>query len=220
MNTALPMLDKNHDDVIISPRRQGAGQIKVDKAIENTTSLTDSTDGDGALALKQIEQNTRFSVTLQNNGSKAATYQFTDFGGVYTEAQTSTAEVYETKINDAKLTTSKNSVTLKPGETQTIQLQLDLPSSFAKQQFVEGYIGFTSDTQPSLTIPFVGFYGDYSLAPVIDAPIYDQASIQGFGYFTDKNNTFLGLKNNTIDPELVAISPNKDGRKDEAKPTF
>lgn len=220
MNTALPMLDKNHDEVIISPRRQGAGQIKVDKAIENTTSLTDSTDGDGALALKQIEQNTRFSVTLQNNGSKAATYQFTDFGGVYTEAQTSTAEVYETKINDAKLTTSKNSVTLKPGETQTIQLQLDLPSSFAKQQFVEGYIGFTSDTQPSLTIPFVGFYGDYSLAPVIDAPIYDQASIQGFGYFTDKNNTFLGLKNNTIDPELVAISPNKDGRKDEAKPTF
>ena len=220
MNTALPMLDKNHNEVIISPRRQGAGQIKVDKAIENTTSLTDAVDGDGALALKQVGQETTISVKLKNNGNKEATYQFTDFGGVYTEAQTSTAEVYETKIKDAKMLASQNKVTIQPGQTQTIQLKLSLPNSLSKQQFVEGYIGFTSDTQPDLTMPFVGFYGDYSLASVIDAPIYDAASIQGFGFFTDKNNTFLGLKNNTINPDLVAISPNKDGRKDEAKPTL
>ncbi|MBP2100220.1 S8 family serine peptidase [Enterococcus rivorum] len=220
MNTAVPMLDKKHDDVIISPRRQGAGQIKVDKAIENTTSLTDSTDGDGALALKQIGQKTTISIKLQNNGTKAVTYQFTDFGGVYTETKTNTAEVYETKIKDAEITPNQKEVTLKPTETKTIQLQLELPDSFSKQQFVEGYIGFTSDTQPDLTMPFVGFYGDYSLAPVIDAPVYDANSLLGTGYFTDKNNTFLGLNNNTIAPELVAISPNKDNRKDEAKPTL
>ncbi|MBO0438857.1 S8 family serine peptidase [Candidatus Enterococcus ikei] len=220
MNTALPMLDKNHDDVIISPRRQGAGQIKVDKAIENTTSLTDSTDGDGALALKQIGKSTTISVKLQNNGKEALTYRFTDFGGVYTEAQTSTAEVYETKIKDAKITANQEKITIQPSETKTVQLQLELPDSFSKQQFVEGYIGFISDKEPDLTMPFVGFYGDYSLAPVIDAPIYDAASIQGAGFFTDNNNTFLGLKDNTIDPELVAISPNQDNRKDEAKPTL
>lgn len=220
MNTALPMLDKSHNEVIISPRRQGAGQIKVDKAIENTTSLTNAVDGEGALALKQVGQETTFSVKLKNNGNKEATYQFTDFGGVYKEAQTSTAEVYETKIENAKIIASKNKVTVQPGQTQMIQFQLSLPDSLTKQQFVEGYIGFTSDTQPDLTMPFVGFYGDYSLAPVIDAPSYDSSSIQGFGFFTDKNNTFLGLKNNAIDPDLVAISPNKDGRKDEAKPTL
>lgn len=220
MNTALPMLDKSHHDVIISPRRQGAGQIKVDKAIENTTSLTDSSDGDGALALKQIGKNTTISVKLKNNGAKAVTYQFTDFGGVYTETQTATAEVYETKIKDAKITASQKKVTLQPAEAQTIQLQLTLPESFSKQQFVEGYIGFTSDSLPDLTMPYVGFYGDYSLASVIDAPIYKSTSLLGSGYFTDKNNTLLGLKNNTIDPELVAISPNKDNRKDEAKPTL
>ncbi|MGX7244817.1 S8 family serine peptidase [Enterococcus quebecensis] len=220
MNTALPMFDKDHDNVIISPRRQGAGQIKVDKAIENTTSLTDSMDGDGALALKQIGKNTTISVKLQNNGKKSQTYQFTDFGGVYTETQTSTAEVYETKIEDAQIIPNQKKVTIQPGEIQTVQLQLKLPDSFSKQQFVEGYIGFTSDSQPNLTMPFVGFYGDYSLAPVIDAPSYDSASIQKFGHFTDKNNTLLGLKGNEIDPNLVAISPNKDNRKDEAKPVL
>lgn len=218
MNTALPLLDKNHDEVIISPRRQGAGQIKVDKAIENTTSLTDLTDGDGALALKQIGQKTNIAIQLKNNGKKAATYEFTDFGGVYTETKTDTAEVYETKIKDAKITANQKKLTVEPGKTQKILLELDLPESLGKQQFVEGYIGFTSDTQPDLTMPFVGFYGDYSVAPVIDAPIYDAASIQGAGFFTDKNNTLLGLNKNTIDPNLVAISPNQDNRKDEAKP--
>lgn len=220
LNTALPMLDKSHNDVIISPRRQGAGQIKVDKAIENTTSLTDSSDGDGTLALKQIGKKTTLSVTLQNNGAKTVTYQFTDFNGVYTETQTPTAEVYETKIKDATITPNQEKVTLQPAETKTIQLELTVPDSFSKQQFVEGYIGFTSDTEPSLTIPFVGFYGDYSLPTIIDAPIYDPASKLGSGYFTDNNNGFLGLAKNTINPELVAISPNKDNRKDTAKPTL
>lgn len=218
MNTALPLLDINHDEVIISPRRQGAGQIKVDKAIENKTSLTDLIDGDGALALKQIGRNTNIAIQLKNNGKKAVTYEFTDFGGVYTETKTDTAEVYETKIKDANITANQKKVTVEPGKTQKILLELDLPESLGKQQFVEGYIGFTSDNQPDLTMPFVGFYGDYSLAPVIDAPIYDTASIQGAGFFTDKNNTLLGLNKNTIDPNLVAISPNQDNRKDEAKP--
>ncbi|MGX7418300.1 S8 family serine peptidase [Carnobacterium gallinarum] len=220
MNTALPMLDKNNNDVLISPRRQGAGQIKLDKALDNTTSLTDSTDNDGALALKQIGQQTTMSVNLKNNGTKPATYQFTDFNGVYTEAKTATAEVYATKIAGANLTPTQKEIILQPGETKTVEISLSLPDSFAKQQFVEGYIGFTSDSQPNLTMPFVGFYGDYSLAPVIDAPVYDKASLLNFGYFTDKNNTFLGLQNKTINPDLVAISPNQDGRKDQAKPTL
>ncbi|SER79773.1 lactocepin [Isobaculum melis] len=220
MNTAIPMLDKEHQNAIISPRRQGAGQIKVDYAIENTTTLTDLVDGDGALALKQIGAVTTFSVQVKNNGAKEVHYQFDDVGGVYTEAQTVSSEVYDQKIEGATLTASEQSITLQPGEEKILEFSLQLPSQFSVNQFVEGYIRLTSDTEPALTMPYLGFYGDYGDAPVIDAPIYEMTSLLGYGYFTDKKNTILGLENNTVNPEKIAISPNADKRQDEAKPTL
>lgn len=220
LNTAIPVMDQKHPDVIISPRRQGAGFLQADQAIKNKVYLTDAKTGKASLALKQIGQSTELSLQLKNTGKQAVSYNVHDFGGVYTEDRTATAEVYEKKIAGADIKTGSSEIKLKAGETKTIQLTLDLPDTFSKNQFVEGYIGLTSETQPDLVMPYMGFYGDYSEAAILDTPIYSGNSIQGKGFFTDKNNTFLGLEKGTINPNLVAISPNKDGRKDEAKPTL
>ncbi|MFS7403894.1 S8 family serine peptidase [Carnobacterium maltaromaticum] len=220
LNTAIPVMDQNHSDVIISPRRQGAGLLQADQAIKNKVYLTDAKTGKASIALKQINQSTKISLQLKNAGKQDVSYNFHDFGGVYTEDRTATAEVYEKKIDGADIKIASSEIKLKAGETKTIQLTLDLPDTFSKNQFVEGYIGLASETQPDLVIPYMGFYGDYSEAAILDTPVYSGNSIQGKGFFTDKSNTFLGLEKGTINPNLVAISPNKDGRKDEAKPTL
>lgn len=220
MNTATPMYDVNHSGSIISPRRQGAGQIKVDQAIENRTSLTDAADGDGALALKNIDTQKEFSVTLTNNDTKEATYKFSNFGGAYTESSTASGEVYDSVIDGATVSADQDTVKLAAGESKTVTIKLALPSSFAKNQFVEGYIQFTSDENPTLTMPYLGFYGNYGDAAVLDTPSYDSSSILGKGYFIDGSSYYLGLQDGQFNPDKNAISPDGDGYHDEAYPAL
>ncbi|MFT7750113.1 UNVERIFIED_CONTAM: Fn3-like domain-containing protein, partial [Salmonella enterica subsp. enterica serovar Enteritidis] len=68
-----------------SPRRQGAGEIRVDKAIQNNTILRDDADEDGVLSLKEIGRKKEFTVTLHNTGNKAVCYEFDIYGGFYTQ---------------------------------------------------------------------------------------------------------------------------------------
>jgi lactocepin len=224
MNTAEPMMDPEHSEEIFSPRRQGAGHIKVDKAIENTVSLTDPTEGDASIALKDIGQTVAFSVTLTNYGKKAETYQFNDFGGVYTQATDSNKELYDTKIANAAITADRNQVTVAAGTTETIKLTITLPNDLPKQSFVEGYIGFDSSSEaPNLVIPYMGFYGTYSGSSIISAPFYEAESIAPTyaGYLVSNNNTILALDEaNKIQPELQVISPNNDEQQDYAQPVL
>ena len=105
LNTATPMKDKEHTKEIISPRRQGAGQINVDRAVKNNVSATYDKTGLGTVALKEIGLSASFTVTLHNYGSKDETYSFNDYGGVYRQKTDDNGEIYDTKIDKAKIST-------------------------------------------------------------------------------------------------------------------
>ena len=63
--------------------------------------------------------------------------------------------------------------------TVTVPVSLNQPDrdymdSFANGTYIEGFVTLTpsSGTQPTLSIPYMGFYGDWTQAPIIDATDY------------------------------------------------
>ena len=62
-----------------------------------------------------------------------------------------------------------------------------IDSSFANGMFVEGFITLTSKTkgQCGLSLPFMGFYGDWSSAPMLDYDCYEISKFQQDTSLTD-----------------------------------
>ncbi|WCG26948.1 S8 family serine peptidase [Enterococcus durans] len=223
MNTAIPLIDHDHVNLIYSPRQQGAGLLNVGAALENTVSATDASDHDAAFALKEITEQTNFKVTLTNYGNDTKSYVFNDYGGVYTQdIEKTSLELYDSKINGASLTTANQKIEVPAKASIEVTVTLQLPATFDRQQFVEGYVGFSGDNTPDLVLPYMGYYGDYD-AELITSPPYNQPGGKNIptraGFLVDVNSrNILGVKNSDVDPDSVAISPNGDGHYDSAFP--
>ncbi|WP_308876403.1 Fn3-like domain-containing protein, partial [Lactobacillus delbrueckii] len=236
MNTSHPVYDTEHTKEIISPRRQGSGEINVKDAINNTVEVK-AANGNGAAALKEIGRQTTFKVTLTNHGKKAQTYAVDNYGGPYTQAtEAKSGEIYDTKIVKGQLTTETPKVTVQPGESVDVSFTLTLPYSFQRQNFVEGYVGFEAEDQatPNLVLPYMGFFGSYSQASVSAPMLYEGGNsnlintIQSLvGVMSSNNDDILGSTgyegddySKYTDPDLIAISPNGDGSRDYAYPVL
>ncbi len=236
MNTSHPVYDTEHTKEIISPRRQGSGQINVKDAINNTVEVK-AANGNGAAALKEIGRQTTFKVTLTNHGKKAQTYAVDNYGGPYTQAtDAKSGEIYDTKIVKGQLTTETPKITVQPGESVDVSFTLTLPYSFLRQNFVEGYVGFEAEDQatPNLVLPYMGFFGSYSQASVNAPMLYEGGNsnlintIQSLvGVMASNNDDILGYTgyegddySKYTDPDLIAISPNGDGSRDYAYPVL
>ena len=72
-------------------------------------------------------------------------------------------------------------VTVAGGETETVSVSVSLTQAnneylnrFENGTYIEGFVTLTpsSGTQPTLSIPYMGFYGDWTQAPIIDATDY------------------------------------------------
>lgn len=226
INTSVPLLDVSHTKEIISPRRQGAGQINVSSAIDNEVSVLYTPTQESTIALKEIGRSTSINVTLTNHGKEAREYTFNDYGGVYTQATDDNKEIYDTKIDKASLTTDKQTIRINAGETKTVEFKLTLPFAFSEQQFVEGFIGFDGKDTPNLVIPYMGFFGTYSQDKTIDPLIFQEGhgAPTTSGFLVSNNNTILGMVKNdqgesVVDPDAIAISPeNKDNVQDYSLP--
>ncbi|URZ86665.1 S8 family serine peptidase [Floricoccus penangensis] len=228
LSTSVPIIDLDHTKEIISPRRQGAGQINVAAAIENNVSLVNKADGNGTITLREIGRSSTFTVTLKNNGSKDETYAFNDYGGVYTQKTDENKEIYDTKIEKASIKTDSNKLTIKAGESKDVTFTVTLPYDFAENQFVEGFVGFDGVNVPNLVIPYMGFFGKYDSGKIIDPLVYEDghSAPSQSGYLISDNNYVLGIgkdkdgKSN-VDPKRIAISPNnKDNVQDYAVPVL
>lgn len=231
INTALTEMDKMHNTVPYSPRRQGAGMAQIENAIKNNVIVKDD-NGNAAVSLKQMGKEKSYNLTLKNYGDKAATYTINDIGGVLTEQGDFSQEMsYDVKIDKATITFDKKTVTVPAKGSETVKVSISLPDDFATEQFVEGFVKFTSKDSnvPSLVSPFIGFYGDWSKPRIIDAPMWDENAIWGESALltsaSDGDYNYLGYTGKgkygpIIDPNKIAISPNNDGYFDNVVPKF
>ncbi len=165
-NTASPWADS--DNIPYSPRQQGAGVVNLFAAVK--TKVTASHLGAGNVELGDFTGVKTFSVTLKNYGEEATSFTINP-GTVYTGTHVGT--VQEVAAEGASLSSYTTSVTVPAGGESVVNFTLD-PGSVINN-YAEGFITFTSsneDEQPSLSIPYMGFVGDWdSFEKIFDKPL-------------------------------------------------
>ena len=176
MNTAQPINDINYNNVIVSPRRQGAGLVDVKAAIdalEKNPSTVVAENGYPAVELKDFTSTDKtFKLTFTNRTTHELTYQMdsnTDTNAVYTSATDPNSGVlYDKKIDGAAIKAGSD-ITVPAGKTAQIEFTLSLPKSFDQQQFVEGFLNFKGSDGSRLNLPYMGFFGDWNDGKIVDS---------------------------------------------------
>ena len=243
MSTAVPYTDKT-TNAFTSPRSQGAGLMNLNRAI-NSSVVAIGTNNISSINLKNIkDNNVVVKGKLKNYSNEAKTFEY------YAQLNTDMVEggkailkpknLKDTKNNKKAITVGANSeaefeVTFSLSDGEIEELKKDRPKGF----FLEGYVVFESkNVNEEISIPFVGFYGDWNALQVIEDSIYDMVS-QGkrptyyevsdrtpypFTHIQSKSegkDVLLGEDPTSTyrDPKFnknkIAFSPNGDGRAEE-----
>ncbi|WP_317851456.1 S8 family serine peptidase [Neobacillus bataviensis] len=172
MNTANIVMDpRTNSEVPYSPRIQGSGLMQIQNAIKTPVIVTNrdtSLEKAGAVALKEIGQNTSFKLNVEafdapkaSNNSDDIEYKVyvdvlkdksemksfdLDYDGQLDEKEYLTLK--SERINGATVTVNDNKVTdsegalikIKPGQSKMLTVNVSLPDSLKKNSFVEGFV--------------------------------------------------------------------------------
>ncbi len=201
MSTAGTVYDQ--DGLPYSPRKQGAGVAKLENIVDGTTGTraylsTDSAENDNRPKIELGADTDKtgvyeFSFNLHNFGT--TNLSFTTDLEFMTETLSSdklTVSEQAHMLSSSKVewsatngALSGNTVTVKPGEKVVLSVKITLSDkdrtyiedSFENGMYVEGFakLKSTSSTQCDLTLPFLGFYGDWEDAPMLDYSAYEIA---------------------------------------------
>ena len=242
INTAETLTETNafgEEDIPYSPRRQGAGMIQTKEAIKNRVLVTDES-GQATVSLKEIGNTTTFKLTLTNYSDKEEKYTVESLGEVLT-AFTPTMiggdvisgyMAFDTVLAGASISFDNNNVTVPANGTVDVNVTLNVEEGTVTNNFVEGFIKFIAENEetPSLVVPYMGYYGDWSANTIIDGVVWDQESVTISPSFAatevlgDYNYAgYVGRDeagNVIIDPDKIAISPNEDGLGDDFFPAL
>lgn len=227
-----------------SPRKQGAGSVNIAAATSTKAYLTAVGGGRPKVELgddanKTGEYTIKFEV--HNLSDKPLTYAVG--GYVQTDAKEVTKKLGDKDVEQVtelpyKLSTqiAAQEITVPASGTVTVTVPVslnqpdrDYMDSFANGTYIEGFVTLTpsSSTQPTLSIPYMGFYGDWTQAPIIDATDYgdvlnDKENNWSQAYVnTAASNSLEGTVNTYLgdnpyhdgqpySSERNAISPNGD----------
>ncbi|HEM4920153.1 TPA: S8 family serine peptidase, partial [Streptococcus suis] len=204
MSTAKAHVNKE-TTAYTSPRQQGAGIIDTAAAISTGLYLTGE-DGYGSITLGNVEDTFSFTVTLHNitNEDKTLNYSTqlttdTVQNGLITLAPRLLAEIPGDKV------------TVKANSSITVTINVDA-SSFAEEltglmkngYYLEGFVRFTdvADGGDIVSIPYVGFRGEFQNLAVLEEPIYNLIADGKGGFYFEPV---------TAQPDTVDISHHYTG---------
>ncbi len=171
-----------------SPRKQGAGSVNIAAATSTQAYLTAMDGTRPKLALgddpgKNGVYELRFRI--HSLADKELTYTL---GGTIQADGTEVTKqmggknvVQVTELPYLLGRIAGQTVTVPAGETADVTVTVTLDSTakeylnaFENGTYVEGFVTLTpaSETQPTLSIPYMAFYGDWTQAPIVDAGDY------------------------------------------------
>ena len=167
MNTATPVKDTEVDEAsLYTPKQQGAGLVNLENVIKTKVTVTATggkdTNEDGKLELGEVGDQFNATFKLKNYSKEDITFtpryislkdEVKD--GRYTE-HSSVAE--EITLPDVTVPAGKEVEYKAPITTKNID----------KNQFAQGYVMFKSDANPTLSVPYTGFKGDWSQPQFLD----------------------------------------------------
>ena len=172
-----------------SPRKQGAGSVNIAAATAAKAYLTAEDGTRPKVELGDDAQKSgSYTVKFQLHNLSEESLTYTLGGYIQTDGQEVTKQIGGEDVHqvtelpyllgriEAQTVTvpSKGTVTVTVpvGLTEANKAYLD--ANFKNGTYVEGFVTLTpeSSAQPTLSIPYMGFYGDWTQAPIIDATDY------------------------------------------------
>ncbi|AER19287.1 S8 family serine peptidase [Streptococcus suis] len=204
MSTAKAHVNKE-TTAYTSPRQQGAGIIDTAAAISTGLYLTGE-DGYGSITLGNVEDTFSFTVTLHNITNEDKTLNYS------TQLTTDTVQnglITLTPRLLAEIPGGK--VTVQANSSTTVTINVDA-SSFAEEltglmkngYYLEGFVRFTdvADGGDIVSIPYVGFRGEFQNLAVLEEPIYNLIADGKGGFYFEPV---------TAQPDTVDISHHYTG---------
>ena len=192
MGTAAPIADPLQDTgAPYSPRKQGSGLTNVLAA--TTSSVYPSVVGAAEPSRPKADlgdgtKGWHFDVTLHNLGAAPATYELssqalseivedgfftghsTDWRGAGVDIAYSGAAVSGTGEGATITVPASGEATVGVDVTPRAAFDSYVAQNAPNGTFLDGFVRLTSKTasQPDLTVPYMGFYGDWGKAPIFD----------------------------------------------------
>ncbi|MGB4587687.1 MAG: S8 family serine peptidase [Clostridiaceae bacterium] len=239
-----------------SPRRQGAGVMDLFAATTTPAVVYEMTSGESKVSLGEMDNQSKFILTVENFSDEEVTYKIdgtvqTDLtDGEYNYLETQGVYIDGTPNPDGPngfwsgeypISFSKDEVTVLANSTVQVEVEVDLTNAvdwwynaplkdvFENGTFIEGFVTLEdkNDTYPTLSIPYMGYYGDWDKAPIIDASIYGEGrsfyELTSMAWYEAASDSlyFLGLdaiENPNMDN--IAFSPNGNGIADNVLPVL
>lgn len=265
MSTAHPVCDKGlYNDYyrlseynFTSPRRQGAGVMDLYAATTTPAIVTDSSTGLSKVNLSEIDDNTTFTLTVDNFSDEPVSYKvkgtvqtdltdgeynFLETQGVYIDGTLDADGPNGFWSGEFPITFDQDQIEVPAGGSVNLGVTIDLSNAvdwysnaplnaiFPNGTFIEGFVTLedVNDTNPDLNIPYLGFYGEWDDAPIIDDTNYDEDGIPFYGVTTMAwldgaagEYYFLGYDaGGNPDANDIAFSPNGDGIADNTVPVL
>lgn len=234
MNTAKIVNDPNNNNIPYSPRLQGAGIMQLHSAVTAPVYVVNKGTQDAKIELKEIKDDKfKMTVTATNFSDEDLTYHVD--ASVLTDAVVgSQLALKEKVISKAKVKVDAPTINIFAGKSVDITVQIDLSDAKADLEklmkngyFVEGFItlkGVDDQNKPlhEISVPYVGFKGDWNQPPILDAMKYDTGSFYGVSGMVDTLGYYLGVNPFTgkYNKDFIAISPNGDGENDAIAPVL
>ena len=217
MGTARPLTDASQDSgALYSPRKQGAGLV--DALAATTSSVYPTVKGASEVSRPKADLGDgttgwHFDVVLHNLSDAEVTYEVSSQvlseivdGGFFTEHSSDwrgrgVAVSYSGAASGAG---EGATVTVPAKGESTVGIDVTPGSEFAQYvadnaplgTFLDGFVRFTSrtETQPSLTVPYLGFYGDWGKPAIFDALASDgKGHMRASGLYDGETGTPLGF---------------------------
>lgn len=179
MNTALPQKDKN--GLYYDTRQQGAGMMNLANALETSVTVLSSVSGEPKIELKDFSNsNFKVELTLRNYSGTPKVFKpqtilltddyLSDGKGHYVAAERTQSVRHSTSAPSRVVVPANGTATVKFTVNFSGGIGSNPASSLTKNQYLGGFIRLLSQDQanPDLTVPVLGFYGDWDAPDVID----------------------------------------------------
>ena len=193
MNTAELIYDPEAE-TYYSPRRQGAGLMNINSAVTTPVRVVNKSTNEAKVELKDFES-TNFTMTFKaiNHTDEAMSYDI--------DVKLLTDFIYPNEGEELNLLAAREMDFILGGDTEitvpangeeefTVTVDFSGDRDTYRNMFVEGFVILRdpNDTNPTLSVPYVGFYGDWGEPKILDGMNYIDP--EGSSYFESSGMIF------------------------------
>ncbi|HFI0049113.1 TPA: S8 family serine peptidase [Streptococcus suis] len=169
-----------------SPRQQGAGIIDTAAAISTGLYVTGE-DGYGSITLGNVADSFEFNVTVHNisNQDKTLHYSTQLTTDTIKDGYVTLAPRFLKEFEGSNITIKANSSTTLTISINASEFAEELTALMKNGYYLEGFVQFTDtvDGGEIVSIPYVGFRGEFQNLAVLEEPIYNLIADGNGGFY-------------------------------------